>query len=249
MHATMNRFSASFIHLLASASVVFLVFALVRLVWYPGRLFEAASGLNLMAILIAVDITLGPLITLIIYSPGKPSLRTDIITIVVLQVAFLMYGIWSIYSARPVYIPFDEDRFFLVTANEVDPEDQQKVNSPVFRTPPLLGPEIVGTKLPDDPAMREKIRLGGQVGMGIWLLPQYFVPYDRAAADVKAAAKTAAGLTGAAGVSQEDIARLSDYEAKKGAEGKRIRFVRLATRKVMLFVAIDEASGDVVEIL
>lgn len=246
----MNRFTASFVHLLGSACVVALVFLLAHLLWYPGRLFVAASGTDLMTILILVDLTLGPLITLIIYSPGKPSLKLDITTVVVLQIAFLLYGVWSIYSARPVYIPFDEDRFFLVTANEIDPEDRNKVSNPTFQSLPLWGPEVVGTVLPDDPEMREKIKFGGMVGMGIWLLPQYFVPYEQVAASIKAAAKSAKELGETTkGIPTDDLVRLSDYEAKKYADGKNVRFVRLATKKLMLYVAVDEATGAVVEIL
>ncbi len=250
MRTSMNRFSASLVHLLGSACVVALVFGLVRQIWYPGRLFEAASGFNLMIILILVDLTLGPVITLIIYSPGKPSLKSDIITVVVLQIGFLLYGVWSIYAARPVYIPFDEDRFYLVTANEIDPEDLKKVNDPAFQSLPKLGPDIVGTVLPDDPEMREKIKFAGMVGMGIQLLPQYYVPYTEAASRVKAAAVPAKELVkGSIITPPEDVARLSDYEVKKRADGKNVRFVRLVAKKFMLYVAVDDASGSIVEIL
>ncbi|WP_147376747.1 TfpX/TfpZ family type IV pilin accessory protein [Noviherbaspirillum saxi] len=246
----MNRFTASFVHMLGSACVVALVFLLVWLVWYPGRMFEAASGTNLMMILILVDVTLGPLITLIIFSPGKPSLKSDLTVVVVLQIAFLLYGIWSIYSARPVYIPFDEDRFYLVTASDIDPEDRKKVKDPVFQSFPALGPKIVGTVLPDDPKMRERIKFGGLLGMGIQLLPQYYVPYGQAAASVKAVALPAKQLMKKmTGVSEDDVSRLHAYEEKKRVAGKNVVFVRLVTRKFMLYVAVDEASGEVIEIL
>ncbi|WP_420475986.1 TfpX/TfpZ family type IV pilin accessory protein [Noviherbaspirillum sp. ST9] len=245
----MNRFKASLLHLFGSVCVVLLVFLLVRLVWYPGRFFEAASGTELMLILTLVDVVLGPLVTLIIFSPAKPSLKFDLTVVVVVQVGFLMYGLWSIYSARPVYIPFDEDRFYLVTANEIDPEDMKKAKNPAFQSFPHFGPTIVGTALPDAPDMREKIKVGGMVGMGIQVLPQYYVPYGQAAASVKAAAVRARELKGEIITSDEDIARLSDYEAKKREGGRAVRFVRLVSKKVMLYVAIDEMTGAVVEIL
>lgn len=250
MRAPMNRFAAAVVHMFGSACVAAMVFLLVWLVWYPGRLFEAANGTNLMAILILVDITLGPLITLIIFSPAKPSLRFDLTVVVVLQIAFLLYGIWSIYAARPVYIPFDEDRFYLVTASDIDPEEQNKVKDPAFQSFPMLGPKIVGTILPDDPEMREKIKFGGMLGMGIQLYPQYYVPYGEAVASVKAVALPAQELMKKmVGVSPDDVLRLHAYEVKKRSEGQNVRFVRLATRKFMLYVAIDEASGEIVEIL
>lgn len=246
----MNRFNASLTHLLGTSCIVSTVFLLVWLIWYPGRLFDAASGTELMMILALVDVVLGPLVTLIIFSPGKPSLKTDLTIVVIVQAAFLAYGVWSIYLARPVYIPFDEDRFYLVTANEIDPEDRKKVKDPAFQALPLTGPKIVGTKLPEDPEMREKIKFGGMVGMGIQVLPQYFVPYSQAVAGIKMAAVPAIELTKAVvATSREDVARLTDYEIKKQAEGKNVGFVRLVTRKTMLYIAIDMATGELVEIL
>lgn len=246
----MNRFKAALLHLFGTACIVLLIFLVVRLVWYPGKLFEAASGTDLIAILGIVDVVLGPLVTLIIFSPSKPSLKTDLAIVVLVQLGFLIYGIYSIYVARPVYIPFDEDRFYLVTANEIDPEDRKKVETPVFKSLPLAGPQIVGTELPEDPGMREKIKFGGMVGMGIQVLPQYYVPYDHAVASIKKAAVQANELAkSVVATSKEDITRLTDYEAAKRAEGKNVRFVRLITRKTMLYIAIDMATGEPVEIL
>ena len=246
----MNRFKASLLHLFGSACVVATVFLFVRLVWYPGRLFEAAHGIDLMMILVLVDVVLGPLITLIIFSPAKPSLKFDLITVVVLQAGFLMFGIWSIFLARPAYIPFVENRFYLVTANEIEPDDLKKAKDPSFQSLPLTGPVMAGTKLPDDPEMQEKILFANLFNSGIQHLPQYYVDYGQAAEDVRTAATTAQDLAGKMkNASSEDLARLVSYEARKRAEGKNVRFVRLLTKTVILYVAVDEISGAVVEIL
>lgn len=246
----MNRFKASLLHLFGSACVVSLVFLFVRLVWYKGRLFEAAHGVDLMMILVLVDVVLGPLITLIIFSPSKPSLKFDLITVVVFQAGFLMFGVWSIYSARPVYIPFVENRFYLVTANEIEPDDLKKAKDSTFQSLPLNGPVIVGTELPDDREMQEKILFASLVNSGIQHLPQYYVEYGQAAEKVKAVAVTAQDLLEKMkDASSEDHARLASYEARKRADGKNVRFVRLLTKKVVLYVAVDEISGAVVEIL
>lgn len=250
MRTSMNRFKASLLHLSGSAFLVSLVFILVRLVWYPGRLFEAASGIDLMIILVLVDVVLGPLITLIIFSPGKPSLKSDLIIVVLLQVGFLLFGVWSIYSARPVYIPFVENRFYLVTANEIDQDDLKKANDPGFQSLPISGPTIVGTALPDDEKMRQKILWANLYGMGIQHLPQYYVTYGQAATSIKASAVTAKEMIGMVkDAAPGDLARLLDYEEKKRAEGKNVRFTRLLTKSMVLYVAVDEASGEVVEIL
>lgn len=247
--STMNRFTASLIHLIGSAIVVVLVFVLVRALWYPGRLFEAASGTDLMTILILVDVTLGPLITLIIYSPGKPSLKSDVRTVIVVQIAFLLFGIWSIFSARPAFIAFSEDRFFLVTANEIDTEDLLSAKNPEFQSLPLTGPKIVGAVLPEDVGLREKIAIGNLVGMGVQHLPQSYVSYAQIAQRVTLVAMPSAELGNRSkNVTREEQARLSAYEAKKRAEGINVRFVPLVSRAATLYVAVDEANGTVIDI-
>ncbi len=246
----MNRFKASLLHLLGSGCALILVFALVRWIWYPGRLFDAASGAELFVLLVGVDLVLGPLITLIIFSPGKPSLKFDIVCVLAAQVAFLSYGVWSIYSARPVYMAFAENRFYLVMANEIDPADQKKATNPTFQSLPLSGAEFVGTVQPNDPRMRENIAWASFYGMGIQQLPQYFVPYLDVAPRAKTAAMTANDLVGKMkDASKEDLTRLLDYEQRTRTEGKNALFVRLLNKKVILFVAVDAASGAVLTIL
>src|SRR5688572_23160036 len=102
----MNRYKASLTHFGISLAVAGLVYLAVRYLWYPGPLFEIAGGLELLLIIISVDVTLGPLITLIIFKPGKWGLKFDLTVIGILQVAALIYGLHAIAESRPVFITF-----------------------------------------------------------------------------------------------------------------------------------------------
>ena len=84
-----------------SFAVATAVLAFMLSLWYPGPLFEAAGGDRLVFILVAVDVTLGPLITLVIFKAGKKGLKFDLAVIASLQLAALVYGMHTVYVARP----------------------------------------------------------------------------------------------------------------------------------------------------
>ena len=240
----MNRFNASLVHLLGSAVVLFLVFALVRFIWYPEPFFSSASGINLMLILVPIDLVVGPLVTLIIFNPKKASLKFDLACVLACQIAFLFYGLWSIYLARPVYVAFDEDWFRLVSANEIEAKEQAKAKYPAFRSLPVLGPQVIGTIMPADREKRAQIVVASISGMGVQNLPEYYVPYNDVMPIVKSVAKTAKDMKFLSG---EERARVSSYELKMTQQGRQVRFVPLRAKTTLMFVAVDPKNGAVIE--
>ncbi|MGH8510357.1 MAG: TfpX/TfpZ family type IV pilin accessory protein, partial [Gammaproteobacteria bacterium] len=175
---TITRWKASAIHLSICAVIALAVLAWMLLVWYPAPYFEGLGAGKLSMIIIGVDVVIGPLITLIIYNPLKKSLRFDLTVVALLQLSALVYGVYVVYEARPVYVVFNVDRFDVVAANEIDPEERKKVTLPEYQSLPLTGPRIVAAVLPADPKERERI-LFAAVGAGYDLpnFPQHYVPY------------------------------------------------------------------------
>jgi hypothetical protein len=242
----MTRYKASAIHFAGSACVLLLIFILVRWIWYPGPLFFAAGGADLTTIIAAVDVILGPLIMLIIFNPKKSSLKFDIACVLACQIGFMLYGTWSIFSARPVYVAFAKNSFHLVTANQIDGVDQKKAQDPRYQAMPWFGPAIVGTKEPADRKAQEDILFGGVGGMGIQNLPQYFTAYTDVMAQAKAAAKAVSDLPQ---LPDKDGARLNAFQATLQAQNKQTLFIKMPTRKKVLYVAVDAASGAFIAIL
>jgi hypothetical protein len=242
----MTRYKAATIHFLGSLLVLLSVFSFVRLVWYPGPLFDAASGVDLIGIVTAVDLILGPMITLLIFNPKKKSLKFDMACVLICQLGFMVYGAWSIFSARPVYLVFVDNRFQLVTANEIDPADQAKAKNAAFRTQPLAGPITLASKLPDDKKLGEQMMFVRAYGMGPENLPEYFVPYKEAIPAVQASGMKAEKISG---VSSEMRQRLSAYEAKQQKQNVDVVFVPLINKKKSLYVAVDKTTGATMDIL
>lgn len=174
------RLNATGVHLLLSALVAILAFALVHFVWYPGEYWEMAGGRELFFLVVSVDVVLGPLITLAIFNPGKGlgRLKFDLSVVAALQMVALLYGLWTVSVARPVYLVFAGDRFNLVTAVALDPADIKQAEMPEFLHLPWTGPQMIGVR----PAIsqEEKLELisSAIAGKDVELRPKLYRPYD-----------------------------------------------------------------------
>lgn len=242
--SSLSRLQAFGFHFLASATVIAVIFGLVKLVWYPNQLFEAANGFELLKILVLVDLVLGPLVMLIIFNPKKKSLKFDVSTVLICQVVFMAYGVWSLFTVRPVYIAYVENQFFLVKANEIEDSDLDKVEHTQFKNLPLFGPVFVGTKAPESDQKREEIMFARLGGMGIQNLPQYYVPIEDVQTQVRANSKILSQLN----TNSEDKKQLENLLAKAEKQGQKLLFSPLQTKGRQLFVAVDAASGQALRV-
>lgn len=127
MSATLSSFylllpsksRAALIHLGLSAAAVGAVAALTLGRWYPSGLAEIQGVWHVLGLLIIVDLILGPMLTFIVFAPGKRSLRFDLAVIAAIQLAALVYGTWTITTQRPAYLAFLYDRFYVLTDRDL----------------------------------------------------------------------------------------------------------------------------------
>lgn len=131
----MTRWSSAGVHLVISALIGLGFVAGLRGLWFPGPLFELSGAVGLLTILVPVDVLLGPLLTCLVFKPGKPSLKFDLTVIALLQAAALGYGAWVIAEARPAYVVFFGNQLHVVRSTDV------AENQP-WQTP-LTGPQWV----------------------------------------------------------------------------------------------------------
>lgn len=129
----MSRFKASLLHLLMSALIIGTVVGVVISLWYPLSLLHV-SGIDGLIMLIAmVDLTAGPLLTLVVYKHGKRGLKLDLALIGIVQLALLSYGIWVLSQNRPVFMVASVDRFEQVRAIDIDAKDLALAKPPYDR--------------------------------------------------------------------------------------------------------------------
>jgi len=238
----MSRYKAAAIHLFFSALLLFTIFLLIACVWYPHKLFGLAAGVELLRLIVGVDLIMGPLAMLIIFDAKKKLIKMDVAIILVLQISFMGYGLWSMFSARPVFIAFAQDHFYLVRANEIDENDLSAAKSEEFRHLPLLGPLHIGTLEPEDPKVKEELLFAGIGGMGIQNLPKYFVPYQQVAAAVVKAGKSSQQL----GVDNATRQRVKEYEKNVTRE---VLYLPMVNKQTPLIVVFDAKTAEIIDVI
>lgn len=238
----MNRFQAGATHLAISALIATAVFLPVYFIWYPDVMFESAGGRDLFLLIASVDVTLGPLITTIVFRSGKWGMKFDLAVIGILQVAALSYGVLVLFESRPVYVVFVKDRFELVRATQVPEENLEKVRGSGKEHLPMLGPQLVAAKLPTDPDEKFRMMISGIGGVDVQSYPEYHVPYDSIRTDVRRIAKPVARLRE---LNPEEGAKIDSLIARTGKAESSIGFVPLRAGKVDLAVLVDTSNGDV----
>lgn len=230
----MTRWKASAVHLSLSVAVLGLIAAILIWRWYPPGLFHMARADRLFYTIAGVDVTLGPLLTLIVYKQGKKYLKLDLSVIALLQIAAMAYGLHAIWQSRPVYLVAVVDRFALVFANEIDPKDLRAAPER-FRSLPWLGPQTVAAPLPEDQAKRQDLMFQTLAsGTDLEVLPQHYVPYGDAAEALLGRALSAA----------EFAKRLSPANAVKFTAA-----VEGLSRSDLSVLPISSSRGDATMIL
>jgi hypothetical protein len=112
------RAKAFTLHIGASACVLGLTLGSLYLGWYRWPGWYVTGALTIAAILIAVDLTLGPLFTLLIANPKKPRrmFARDLAVIATVQIVALVYGASALWIGRPLYYVFWVNQLKVVAA-------------------------------------------------------------------------------------------------------------------------------------
>lgn len=101
-------------HLAISVLIALSVVAVVFFVWYPAPFARVLGVSYIMWMMLAIDVVLGPLLTLLVAKQGKKTLKMDLAVIALVQLVALAYGLYSIEKARPIAVAYDVNRFEVV---------------------------------------------------------------------------------------------------------------------------------------
>lgn len=244
------KIRASLLHLLISFVLVSCVLAFVFLVCYPDPYFKVMGIGKLLVVLAGVDVCLGPLITFVIFNPGKKWLKFDLALIAMMQLSALAYGSVTLFVGRPAYVVFDVNRFSLVSAYQIPETVLKKMNYPAI---PMTGPKLVGARIPSDRAERKKYITSVLIEDHVDLprLLQYHVPYETMAVDVKRSMWSLEKLL--ARQSPEKLGRvksiLDQAVARSGMHYDELAFVPMSERDSSLTVLVRRNDASVVTIL
>lgn len=179
------RIKAFTIHLLISALIALACIGLVFFTWYPAPLHTAVGVTEIFLILLAVDVVLGPMLTLLVYKAGKKTLVMDLTAIAVLQLSALGYGLWTVAEGRPAWLVFAVDRFDLVRVLDIDERKLDQADL-AYRQPSLLGPQWVAAVNSMNSDERNDILMESVLaGVDIPQRPNLYQPLDSQKESIK----------------------------------------------------------------
>ncbi len=229
----MTRYRASAIHLGISLAVSLLLLSLFWFVWYPHSLLQAVGGAEVFLLLICVDVVLGPILTLVVFKSGKPTLRFDLAVIGIVQFCALMYGVHTMFLGRPIYIAGDGARFVLVQACDLDPQ---------LATPSWTGPQWVGFALLNDSKAHEKLMFSGFNYAGF---SESHIPLETLKDKFLSNGKSVDTLK-RFNVGKESA--IDAWLAAQGRQAESVKFVPLQATNEAMAVMIDAKNAAVVGI-
>ena len=190
-----GRLKAAGVHLVISLAIAALAALLVFFVWYPYPYREISGGRELFSLVVVVDVIMGPLMTLAVFNLKKPrkELRRDLAVIGLLQLAALVYGLWTVAIARPVHLVFEIDRFRVVHAVDVEPALLKRA-PPDLQQLPLMGPTLLSVRGFKDSKESFDATMAALQGLELGARPDFWQSYEKARSQIIAKAKPVADL-------------------------------------------------------
>lgn len=235
----MSRWQAAGIHVGITVVVAILVGTLLFGIWYPPPYFGAGGADHLMLVLVSVDLTIGPLLTLIVFKSGKWGMKFDLCVIALLQVAALGYGLSVMAKSRPIFLVGNIDRFVLVPSNAIQDADLAKGRAEAYRTRSWTGARLVGATIADE-AARQKLISAALAGLDIENFPQYYVPYGDVTKELLPHAKPLDSLRSRPGAAR----MIDDWLARSGRSPASVVWLPVVSRNYDLSMLIDSKTGE-----
>lgn len=193
-----SKSKAAILHLAISSAVAGLSALLVFLVWYPYPYRELSGGRELFLLVVGVDVVCGPILTFVLFSPFKPrtELRRDLRFVALIQLAALVYGLFTVWQARPLFLVMEMDRFKVVTSPDLDQSAVAALPANL-RSSAWAGPKVVAIRPPASVEEKNRVLFAAiQGGRDYAERPEFYLPYesDNALKSLKAAKPLAAFL-------------------------------------------------------
>lgn len=149
------RLTATGIHLALTLVALAALYLVIHSYWYPDFFFMLDGGWQGLRLLGVTLLVAGPLLTLVVYRPGKWGLTTDLTLIASLQIAALTIGTWVIWQERPIALVFAAGQFFTM---DRDAYLDAGVPVPDLSRYPGDWPKRIAVKLPEDRAEEGNLR-------------------------------------------------------------------------------------------
>lgn len=151
-----SRTRAFVVHLGLSA-VLIAAAAVAALGWYPQPYAAAVNVWSIARIPLLIFLAVGPLLTLILFKPGKRGLLIDVVVVALLQLGAYAHGLSILERARPAFAVFTVDRFVLLSERDIDATQLAAARASHGFDDSARGPALVVALLPADEAERQRL--------------------------------------------------------------------------------------------
>jgi len=228
-------------HLFISCLIALFVIGLVFFIWYPSPLASAVGVTHIFLMLLVIDVILGPLLGLLVYKEGKKTFKFDLSVIILIQIAALCYGVFSIEQGRPAWLVYNVDRFELVRKNELVDTNIQHAQ-PKFQKPSWFKPQYVATEFAKDTQQRND-EMFAEVfsGISISQRPERYVELTQAKTQIQQRALP--------------LVELQQYNPKTDVEETLVKYPKadawlpLKANAVDMVVLINKESASIIKIV
>jgi hypothetical protein len=238
------RFKAFAWHLLGSASVLTLTLGLLYLGWYHWPGWYLADMPTVLAIMVGVDVVLGPLLTLIVADPAKArrTLARDVGVILLVQLVAFGYGVTTLWHGRPLYYAFSVNCLSVVQAQDIEGDSAaSSAQNSAFAPHWYSLPRWIWAPLPNDSQEADKIiRSAIQGGFDVTARPAYYKPWASGAAELRSQLKR---LDDIKFFSLKEKKLLKARMIAKGLAPDRADAIPLTGRKRPLLVVFDRSDS------
>lgn len=241
------RFKAFAIHFSVSLLIALLSALLIFQIWYPWPYRLVAGGQSLFMLLVAVDAILGPGLTFIVFNKAKTRthLTRDLLVIIMLQIAGLSYGLYSVFLARPIALVYEVDRFCVISQVDIK-MDELPLAPTDFHLISFSGPKIFGVRPSrDKDEMLRSIEMAYQ-GYDASSRPSYWQPYEKS---IQQLLERARPLSLLYKTYPQAVGNIDIVVKETGLSVDRIKFLPLVGKQTNWSVLIDAKTGDVINFI
>lgn len=235
MKLLQSKLRAFGIHLLISLTVAALAALVVFGVWFPFPYREISGGRDLFFLVVTVDVIVGPLITLVSYNPKKSRREKtlDFTVIGVIQIGALLYGLWTVFEARPVHTVFEYDRLRVVHAAEIPRELTDKVPQGMEALP-MTGPTWLSLR-PLHASESLDMTMAALDGVELAARPELWQPYE---AELKAILQAAHPVTELKTRFPAQSAMIDRAVAEAGKPAEALVYLPMQARKETVWTVL-----------
>ena len=230
-------------HLAGSVSALTLTLGLLYFGWYHWPGWYLADMPTVLAIMIGVDVVLGPLLTFIVAAPAKArrELVRDVGVILAVQLVAFGYGVATLWHGRPLYYAFSVNCLSVVQAQDIEHASVAASGQNSALAPHWYSlPRWIWAPLPNNSEEANRIIQSAITGgFDVTARPAYYRPWASGAAELRRQLKRVDDIK-FFGLKEQTL--LKQRMTALGLAPDRANSIALTGRRRPLLVVFDPSS-------